>query len=53
MDIFDVIELSDLEGVSQWLKTGPDINKPDNNERTPITCASNNGYTEIVKLLPA
>jgi ankyrin repeat protein len=53
MDIFSVIELNDLEGVNQWLKTGPDINKPDNRGRTPIYCASYKGHTEIVKLLLA
>jgi ankyrin repeat protein len=53
MDIFNIIRLDDFEGVNQWLKTGPDINKPDNTGWTPINRASYNGYTEIVKLLLA
>jgi ankyrin repeat protein len=53
MDIFSVIRSNDLEGVSQWLKTGPDINKPDNYGWTPINRAPYNGRTGIVKLLLA
>jgi ankyrin repeat protein len=53
MDIFSVIESNDLEGVNQWLKTSPDINKQDNHGWTPINRASYNGCTEIVKLLLA
>jgi hypothetical protein len=53
MDIFSVIRLNDLEGVNQWLKTGPDINKPDNHGWTPINRASFYGHIEIVKLLLA
>jgi hypothetical protein len=53
MDIFSVIELNDLEGVNQWLKTCPDINKSDNHGWTPINCASCRSRIEIVKLLLA
>jgi ankyrin repeat protein len=53
MDIFSVIESDDFERVKQWLKIGPDINKPNIYGMTPINCASYNGYTEIVKLLLA
>jgi ankyrin repeat protein len=53
MDIFSVIRSGDFEGVKQWLKTGPDINKPDNEGWTAINRASYHGCTEIVKLLLA
>jgi ankyrin repeat protein len=53
MDIFNIIRSGDFEGVKQWLKTGPDINKPDNEGLTSINRASYHGRTEIVKLLLA
>jgi ankyrin repeat protein len=53
MNILSVIGSDDLEGVKQWLKTGPDINKPNIFGWTPINCASNLGHIEIVKLLLA
>jgi ankyrin repeat protein len=53
MDIFSVIRLNDLEGVNQWLKTGPNINIPNIYGMTPINRASFYGHAEIVKLLLA
>jgi ankyrin repeat protein len=54
MDIFSVIQSNNLEGVNQWLKTDPDINKADiYSGQTPINYASYKGYVEIVKLLLA
>jgi ankyrin repeat protein len=53
MDKFRMIVSNDLEGVNQWLKTGPDINKPNIYGKIPINCASYWNNTEIVKLLLA